>query len=132
MGSPTAGRIDYAADVDTFVVQLTGGQAYELRTHEPRVEPGAEEHLAGGPVREDLEPEGWELLRQWVRDLAAEEEHRVWLEIVHYTDKRARNLIRDHHMSRDWEWDAEHRYTAIAAHVAEILARDYSIHAHAR
>lgn len=106
--------------------------AHELAHHEPEVEAGAEDHLAGGPVREALSEEAWQQLGQWVRELAAEEEHRAWREIVRYTDRCARQIIRREGFTRESGWDAEHRYTALAAQVARILARDYSVHAHPR
>ncbi len=106
--------------------------AWELRTHEPAPEDADADHLAGGPVMDALEPEGWAFLRRWVRELASEEEHRIWQEIVQFTNRRGRSLARERKLSQDWDWDAEHRYTVIAAHVAEILAHDYSVHAHPR
>jgi hypothetical protein len=106
--------------------------AWELRRHEPEVAEADTDHLAGGPVMDALEPDGWTFLRRWVRELAADEEHRIWQEIVRFTDRRGRSLARERKLSQDWRWDAEHRYTVIAAHVAEILAHDYSIHAHPR
>lgn len=106
--------------------------ARELKHHEPEVVPGAEEHLAGGPVREALSDEAWRRLSAWVREMAAEEEHRAWREIVRYTDRCARRIIRREGFTRDSGWDAEHQYAALAAHVARILAHDYSLHAHPR
>ncbi len=81
---------------------------------------------------DSLEPDGWAFLRRWVRELALDEERRIWPEIVEFTNKRGRSLKRERKLSQDSDWDAEHRYTVLAAHVAEILAHDYSIHAHPR
>ena len=106
--------------------------AWELRTHPPAVEEADSEHLAGGPVMDSLEPDGWAFLRRWVRELALDEERRIWPEIVEFTNNRGRSLKRERKLSHDPDWDAEHRYTVLAAHVAEILAHDYSIHAHRR
>jgi hypothetical protein len=106
--------------------------AYGLGHHEPTVERGAEEHLVGGPVREALSDEAWQVIREWVRELAAAEEHREWREIVRFTDRRARHLIRREGFTRDSGWDDEHRYSAIAAQVARILAQEYSVRAHPR
>jgi hypothetical protein len=106
--------------------------AWELEHHEPRVEPGAEEHLAGRLVKESLPAEAWDVLRQWVLDLASAEEHRAWREIVDFTDHRARHIIQHEHMNLESNWEDDHQYTAIAAHVAKILAREYSLHAHPR
>ena len=106
--------------------------AWELEHHEPKVEPGAEEHLAGLPLKESLPEDAWQAIRQWVLDLASEEEHRAWREIVDFTDRRARHIIKHEHMNLDSNWEEDHQYTAIAAHVARILAREYSLHAHPR
>lgn len=106
--------------------------SWELAHHEPSPEPGSEEHLVGGPVREALSAEAWDVIRRWVLELAAAEEHRAWLEIVSFTDHRARDIIRREGFTLDAGWDAGHRYSAIAAHVAEILAHEYSLRAHPR
>lgn len=106
--------------------------AWELAQHEPTVEAGSEEHLAGGPVHEALTPEAWEKIRAWVLELASAEEHATWGEIVRYTDHRARDIIREQGFTRNVSWSPDHRYSAIAAHVARILARDYSVRAHPR
>jgi hypothetical protein len=106
--------------------------AWELANHEPAVVAGAEEHLAGGFVKEALSNDAWEVIRRWVLGLAAEEEHRTWREIVRFTDRRARHIIRREGFSSDWSWEQDHQYAAIAAHVARILAREYSLHAHPR
>src|SRR6185312_3496405 len=68
--------------------------AWELEHHEPKVMPGAGEHLAGRLVMDALPAEAGEAIRQWVLDLAAEEEHRAWREIVDFTDHRARHIIK--------------------------------------
>jgi hypothetical protein len=106
--------------------------AWELQHHEPEVREGDEEHLAGGPVREALPDESWAKIRAWVHDLAVEAEHRAWREIVRYTDRRAKDIIRRQGFTRDTGWDENHRYSEIASHVAEILAREYSLQAHPR
>ena len=106
--------------------------AWELEHHEPAVPPGAEEHLVGRPVRELLPEEAWQVLGTWVRELAAAEEHQAWREIVRYTDRSARHIIEQQGFTRESGWDEQHQYAAIAAHVARILAREYSLQAHPR
>jgi hypothetical protein len=106
--------------------------AWELQHHEPAVAAGAEEHLVGGLVKEVLSDEAWQVIRSWVLELAAAEEHEAWREIVHFTDHRARHIIRREGFTRDSGWDDDHQYAAIAAHVARILAQEYSVHAHPR
>ena len=106
--------------------------AWELAHHEPKVESGAEEHLVGRLVKEVLPAEAWAVIREWVLALAAEEEHRAWREIVDFTDHRARYIIRHEGFTRESSWEEDHQYAAIAAHVARILAHEYSMHAHPR
>ena len=106
--------------------------AWELRRHEPHPESGAEDHLVGRLVKEVLPPDAWEVIRQWVLELASAEEHRAWREIVHFTDHRARHIIRREGFTNESNWEHDHQYAAIAAHVARILAHDYSLHAHPR
>jgi hypothetical protein len=106
--------------------------AYELRRHEPHVEEADGEHLAGGPVVSSLSPAAWRVVREWVLALAEREEHAAWEGIVRFTGKRAADLIRERHLTRETDWDRDHRYKVIAAHVAEMLAHDYSMQAHPR
>ncbi len=106
--------------------------AYELRHHEPHFGPGSEEHLAGGVVLRALSPEARELIRQWVLELAESEKHGAWREIVRFTDRRARDLIRERNLSRETRWSETRSYSAIAADVAAVLAHDYSVRAHPR
>jgi len=106
--------------------------AWELRHHEPAVDLGAEEHLVGGLVKEALSEEDWQVIRTWVLELAAAEEHDAWLDIVHFTNHQAKDIIRREGFTRESGWDEGHQYAAIAAHVAQILAHEYSLHAHSR
>lgn len=106
--------------------------ALELQRHEPVPHAGDEEHLAGGPVKSALDGEGWTFLLRWVMDLAREEEHRTWTEIVDYTQHRARDLIRSHHMSDDCSFDHSRCYSEVAMRIAHLLERDFSAHAFPR
>ena len=106
--------------------------AWELRHHEPSVATGSEEHLAGGPVKEALEPEGWAVLSGWVLDLARQQERSTWQEIVRFTDRRARSLVRERHLSDETSLEDARHYPEIAADVAGLLARDYSVRAYPR
>ena len=104
----------------------------ELAHHEPVVEPGAEDRLVGGTVRQALAPDEWEMIRAWVREQASAEEHRTWMEIVRFTQRRAGEIIQREHYTPDPIWDTAHFYPTIAAHVAQILSHDYSLRAHPR
>lgn len=106
--------------------------AYELKHHEPAVLKGDEEHLVGGTLKAALEPAGWDFLVRWIMDLAREEEHDTWLEIVRYTQRRARTLIAEHHLSADTRFDHTKCYGEVAPQIMEMLERDYSQHAFPR
>lgn len=106
--------------------------ADELRHHEPSPHAGDEEHLAGGPIRAGLEQDGWEFLIPWIMQLAREEEHQAWSEVVGHTQRRAQDLIREHHLSDNTEFDHTKCYGDVAARISGILARDYSEHAFPR
>lgn len=103
--------------------------AYELRHHEPTPQPDDADHLAGGPVKGAVDREGWEFLVQWILELAREEEHRTWREIVRYTDRRAREMIQEHHLSDDCSFDHSKCYGQVATRIAELLEKDYTDHA---
>jgi hypothetical protein len=118
---------------EAFVAREVCAQlAQELRNHEPAPHRGDEEHLAGGPIRSVLAPEGWEHLIPWILQIAREEEHEAWLEIVRHTRQQARELIRAHHLSSDNSFDHTRCYGDVAAQIAGILARDFSEHAFPR
>jgi hypothetical protein len=106
--------------------------AYELKQHEPEVEVGAEEHLAGGRIQSALTDEGWGFVSGWVRDVAQREEHEVWSDIVRFTDKRGREIVRHFDFKDDSDYEHTRSYSVIASRVAGILARDYSLQAHPR
>jgi hypothetical protein len=106
--------------------------AWELAHNEPRVVPGSEERLAGGPLRRALEDEAWGAAAPWIRELATAVEHATWREIVRFTHQRARSLVRERHLSHECDLDHARHYPEIAAEIAGWLARDYSEHAFAR
>ena len=64
--------------------------------------------------------------------VAREEEHEAWREIVRHTKHQARELIRSHHLSSDSSFDHTRCYGDVAAQIAGILARDFSEHAFPR
>jgi hypothetical protein len=132
-------RREYAAETwgnhasDAFVAgEVCHQLAWELAHHEPEVEPGCEERLAGGPLRRAVGEEGWRALEPWIRELAAEQEHAVWSEIVRFTHLRARSLAKDRHLSHECDLEHSRHYPEVAAEIAALLAHDYSIHAHPR
>lgn len=106
--------------------------ADELKRHEPVPEDADADHLVGGVLKAALEPEGWAYLTRWVVDVAKEEEHNTWIEILRYTQRRARSLIEEHHLSADTRFDHTRCYGQIAPRIAAMLERDYSRHAFPR
>jgi hypothetical protein len=104
--------------------------ALKMRELEPEVPEGDEEELAGEGVMAAFEPEARPILCKWIHDLACEEEHHVWQDIVRFTDKRAIALEREGKLSRELSWEGSHPYTETAARVAGILASDCERRAH--
>lgn len=102
--------------------------ASELAHHEPIPHPGEEDHLAGREVKATLEREAWEFLVPWILELARDEEHRTWREIVTHTKRRAEELIRSHHLTSDTDFDHTKCYSDVAARIARMLAEEYEEH----
>jgi hypothetical protein len=112
---------------EAFVAQEVCKQlAGELADHEPAPHPGDEDHLAGANVKAALDQEGWLVMIPWIMELARDEEHRTWQEIVAHTKQRARDLIRSHHLSSDTQFDHTRCYGDVAARISGILADDFS------
>ncbi len=103
--------------------------AGDLRHLEPHPRPGDEERLLGPSMLAALEPEARERLRPWLHELAEREEHRVWLEIVRFTNARGRELVQQGAMSSELDFEHTHNYAATAARVTRILEEDYAAHA---
>jgi hypothetical protein len=115
---------------DAFVAAEVCHQiAWELAHHEPQVAAGSEERLTGGPLRRSVEDEAWQTLAPWIRELAAAQEHATWGEIVRFTHRRAKSLVREQQLSHDCDLDHARHYPEIAAEIAGTLARDYSLNA---
>jgi hypothetical protein len=78
-----------------------------------------------------LDPEARTIIFEYVHDLALGEERRVWKEIVRFTRKRGRTLVREEHLSSDLSFDGTNVYSETAVRVMGILARDFQRHARA-
>lgn len=100
--------------------------ALELKRHEPSVGREDVPRLADETVLGVLEPEARRRVIDWVCDLAREVEHRIWGEIVELTRKEGRKLVREGEVSDVRRWDAMRSYADQAAHVAELVLRDYA------
>jgi hypothetical protein len=98
--------------------------AREMRHLEPHPE-GDETVLVDRATLDAFESDAREQLRAWVQEVAGEEEHRVWREVVRYTDTRARSLIGDGTLSKEDRWELTHSYAETAARLAAVLAHDF-------
>jgi hypothetical protein len=99
--------------------------ASELRGRWPHVEAGDEDRLAGPEILDRCIPEAREPMRQWIHDLAEQEEHRTWVEILRFTDRRGSTLVKEGRVSDELTWDIERSYSRAAQKVMELLLRDY-------
>jgi hypothetical protein len=104
--------------------------ARELKHLEPRPEDDPA-HWLDAETLAACERDAREQLRDWVRQVAGEEEHRVWQEVVRFTDARARSLVREGRISTEERWEYTHSYAETAARLASILAADFEQHARA-
>ncbi|HEM47408.1 MAG TPA: hypothetical protein ENO23_10245 [Alphaproteobacteria bacterium] len=103
--------------------------AAELKRREPHVQPGEERALVGDEILNALEPEARAKVAEWVRELAQQVEHKIWLEIVRFTRRDGRRMARDGRASSDDSWEATENYAHKAAHVARMLIDDYEAQA---
>jgi hypothetical protein len=113
---------------DTVALEFCHDLARELRHLEPALE-GDEETLVDPITLGAFDRKSRAQLRTWICEIAGAEEHRVWREIVRFTNARAKSLIRDGTMSTASGWEDTHSYTETAARLASILAHDYEEHA---
>ena len=107
-----------------FCIEL----ARELRRSEPHPD-GGEEALLDAETLAAFDPEARAVLRSWIEELAGKEEHRAWNEVVRFTRRRPKSLIRDGSVSTASGWELTHFYSETAARLATILAHDYEEHA---
>jgi len=115
---------------DSFVTREVCHEiARELKRSEPHVGEMREEDWVSDGVLGMLDPRGRAMLNDWLIELAEQEEHAAWVEIVHFTDRLARKLIDDAHMTLDLEWSMEQSYPRVAARVARMLIREFETHA---
>lgn len=109
---------------NTVALEFCHDLARELRQLEPHLE-GDEETLVDPATLGAFDRESRALLRSWIREIAGDEEHRVWREVVRFTNARAKSLIREGAISTASGWEDTHSYTETAARLAAILAHDY-------
>ncbi len=115
---------------DTFVTREVCHEiARELKKNEPVLDDYETELWLSELMLESLDVEAREMFRTWLKDLMGTEEHATWLDIVRYTDRSARKLIREEHMTDQCDWDLEHTYPIVAARVTRILMAKFHGHA---
>ncbi len=123
-----AGRTGFHAS-EAFVAREVCHQlSRELRQEEPVVDPAEEERWPEPAIWGALDAAGQEQLRAWVHDLAHQEEHAIWLEVVRFVDQRGAELVREGRMSDDLRWENTHSYFETASRVTDILAEDCEAH----
>lgn len=126
------GRSSGCPASDTFVTrEICHEIARELKRHEPAPEDPSQEkgEWISRSLLDALDSDAQRMFVAWLKEIAEKEAHSTWLEIVHYTDHRARALIRDRHMTDQCDWDLDHRYSLIAARVVRMLIADFEEHA---
>lgn len=114
---------------ETFVTrEVCHEVARELKRREPHLERIDEREWLSRSTLDSIEPEARMVLREWLSELAAKEEHRVWREIVSFTHHVARALIDKSHMTGELEWDMERTYPRLARRATQLLLREFAIH----
>ena len=122
-GSPA--RQDWAAN--EFCHEL----ARDMRQLEPHDAVDDESRWIDESTLGAFERDARDQLRDWIREVVGDEEHRVWAEVIRFTDGRARSLVRAGELSSaDLNWEITHSYAETAGRLAAILAHDYEERAH--
>ncbi len=106
--------------------------ASDLRMLEPVPEEGSEEEFAGKSHLARFSGESRDRVMHWVHDLAAEEEHEAWRDVIRFTKKRAETWIEKGMISTEQRWELTHSYTEAAVHASELLEKEYALKAHER
>jgi len=114
----------HASDANV-ALEICPKLARQLREHERHVQPGDEEHLVGRRLLAMFDSRGRDALREWILQLGEREHHRAWEEVVRYTRRRGRELVRSGRMPRDLDWEHSENFAAKAAAVAAILAEEF-------
>jgi len=103
--------------------------ATHLRQREPTVGREDAPRLAGSRALEAFEPEAREAVEGWVRELAADVEHRLWRQIVQFTRREGPRLVREGRVSTATSWESTENWAHQAAHVARLVVEDYEARA---
>ena len=117
---------------DAFVAREVCHQiALELKRHEPIVDAESlnREDWINQSLLNSLDSDSRVMFLDWLNELAVQEEHSTWREIVRFTDHRARHLIRERHMTDQCDWDIHHGYPVVAARIVKMLISEFEAHA---
>lgn len=106
--------------------------ASDLRMLEPVPGEGSEEEFVGKVLLGRFHGDSRERVMAWVHDLAAEEEHAAWSEVIQFTKKRAQRWIEEGTISTEERWELTQSYTDAAVHASKLLEQDYALQAHRR
>ena len=69
---------------------------------------------------------------RYVFDLARQEEHDTWLQVMDFTREKGQALARQRTFSKQLDFEQTHGYAETAARVMHILAEDFDKLAHRR
>lgn len=122
-------QFGFHAEEAAVAQELCPELARELRSLEPAIEDRHPEDLLDPALWEQVEPEGRAALRDFARWIAKDAWHRAWREVMRFTRQRARSLDREGKLRHGRHWDDLEGYGKAAAHVYELLARDYEARA---
>ena len=114
---------------ETFVArEICHEVARELKRHEPQLDRIDETEWLSRSILDSIDPQARMVLRDWLRELAEKEEHRIWQQIVSFTHHVACALIAKAHMTGDLEWDFDRSYPRLATRVTQMLLREFAVH----
>jgi len=113
--------------VKEFCLEL----ARDMKHHEPKPAEGSEAEFASELYLHPFREEARQRLLEWVHDLAAHEEHRVWREVIRFTRGRPKRWVHDGVFSTEQRWEYTHSYSEAAERAAGLLVRDFDSRAHA-
>ncbi len=99
--------------------------AEDLRRREPRPQEGHADAYVGAAALAPLESEGRTLVLRYVFDLARQEEHDTWLQVMDFTREKGQALARQRTFSKQLDFEQTHGYAETAARVMHILAADF-------
>lgn len=118
---------------DGFVArEVCHEMARSLKGREPHPGPESDAAQVSAPLLEAVSPGTRSRLRAWLLDLARQEEHEAWGEIVRFTHGLAHSLAPAGAAGLALDWDFAHSYPRTAARVARVLVDEFEARASGR